>query len=86
MLLEHRAQQIQSAQGAQTIPAGQNGQAPPAFQAMGLGTIGSLYGNPLFHQNLRNQVLQNRGITPQTLPLLLPNTANSIMSNNQKVN
>lgn len=81
MLLEHRAQQIQSAQGAQNIPTGQNG--PPAFQAMGLG---SLYGNPLFHQNLRNQVLQNRGITPQTLPLLLPNTANSIMSNNQKVN
>jgi hypothetical protein len=83
MLLEHRAQQIQSAQSAQNIQTGQNGQAPPAFQAMGLG---SLYGNPLFHQNLRNQVLQNRGITPQTLPLLLPNTANSIMSNNQKVN
>jgi len=83
MLLEHRAQQIQSAQSAQNIPAGQNGQAPPAFQAMGLG---GLYGNPLFHQNLRNQVLQNRGITPQTLPLLLPNTANSIMSNSQKPN
>ncbi|CAG5112463.1 Oidioi.mRNA.OKI2018_I69.chr2.g6679.t1.cds [Oikopleura dioica] len=82
MLLEHRAQQIQSAQGSQAA-VGQNGQTPPAFQAMGLQ---GLYGNPLFHQNLRNQVLQNRGLTPQTLPLLLPNTANGVMSSSPKPN
>lgn len=66
-LLEHRAMQ-----------GGLNGlhAATSPFQsALGItpSTLQSIYANPVFHQNLRTaSVLQSRGITPQTLPLLLP--------------
>lgn len=68
-LLEHRAMQVNGG-----ISGLQPSQTP--FQsALGItpSTLQSIYANPVFHQNLRTaSVLQSRGITPQTLPLLLP--------------
>lgn len=66
--LGHIGQSLAQAQQAQqqtTQSTAQSGQTQYS-------TLQSLYANPVFHQNLRTSVLQSRGITPQTLPLLLP--------------
>jgi hypothetical protein len=65
-LLEHRSNLLQGGMNFQ--------QNPSPFHALGMAQGNqSIYNNPMFLQNLRNaSVLQQRGLTQQTLPLLMP--------------
>ena len=84
-LLEQRAMQ-----GGLNGLNGLNGQptSSPFQSALGItpSTLSQIYANPVFHQNLRTaSVLQSRGITPQTLPLLLPQNQPMLNSTSKMV-
>ena len=82
--LGHIGQSLAQAQQAQQQAQQQQQTAAQSGQTQ-YSTLQSLYANPVFHQNLRTSVLQSRGITPQTLPLLLPQQGGTLLNSQPKV-